>query len=193
MGSPGRLPLVAAAVACVLATAAAAPAAQKSRTLLHYGDSLAVGTGVFLPGALAGWSVSQSFGISRHADEGPAGLRSYGAALPHVIAISLGTNDDPGAASRFSRTIRDVARIAGPDRCLIWSTIVRPPYKGVSYGGYNKALRRAARTYPRFRVLDWQAMARAHPQWFGSDGVHPAAAGYRARASALARLVRSCP
>jgi hypothetical protein len=73
--------------------------ARTSRTLLHFGDSLAVGTGVFLPDRLAGWSLTQSFGISRHADEAPAGLRSYGAALPHVIAISLGTNDDPGAAS----------------------------------------------------------------------------------------------
>ena len=42
------------------------------------------------------------------------------------------------------------------------------------------------------RVLDWAAMARAHPSWFGRDGVHPTMTGYRARAAATARLVRAC-
>jgi len=193
MGRAGRTGLVVGTVACALATAVAAPAAQESRTLLHYGDSLAVGTGLFLPAKLAGWHVSESFAISRHAEEGPAGLRSYGAALPHVLVVSLGTNDDPGAASRFARTVRDVVRIAGPRRCVIWSTIARPPYDGVSYDGYNSALRRIARARPSLRIFDWQALARDNPQWFGSDGVHPSAAGYRARATALARLVKTCP
>ncbi len=75
MGRPGRPALVVGTVACALATAVAAPAAQKSRTLLHFGDSLAVGTGVFLPPP-SGLERQPSFGISRHADEGPAGLRS---------------------------------------------------------------------------------------------------------------------
>jgi lysophospholipase L1-like esterase len=148
MGRPGRTALVAGAVACALATAVAAPAAQASRTLLVYGDSLVVGTGLFLPATLAGWPV---------------------------------------------RTVRDVVRIAGPRGCVIWSTIARPPYDGVSYDGYNRALRRIARARPSLRVFDWQALSRDNPQWFGSDGVHPSAAGYRARATALARLVKTCP
>lgn len=185
--------MLAALAVVILATAAAAPAARTSHTVLHFGDSLAVGTGIYLPAALRGWQVTQSFGVSRHADEGPPGLRSYGAALPRVIVISLGTNDDPGAASRFARTVADVVRIAGPSRCVIWSTIVRPPYNGVSYDGYNEALRRLARAHPSLHVFDWQALARANPQWFGSDGVHPTATGYRKRAAMLSRLVKSCP
>jgi lysophospholipase L1-like esterase len=35
-------------------------------------------------------------------------------------------------------------------------------------------------------------MARAHPSWFGRDGVHPTMSGYRARAAATARLVQRC-
>jgi lysophospholipase L1-like esterase len=183
---------VLAASALALATTVAAPA-RASRTLLHVGDSLAVGTGVYLPGTLRGWSVSHSYGISRHADEAPRALRSYGAALPHVIVISLGTNDDPEAARRFSSMVREVVRIAGPRRCVIWATIVRPPYNGVPYDAYNNALKRIARAQRSLRLLDWQALSRANPQWFGRDGVHPTAAGYRARAAALARLVKSCP
>jgi lysophospholipase L1-like esterase len=184
---------LAGAVACALAAAVASPAAQTSRTVLQFGDSLAVGTGVFLPAALRGWSIDTSAAISRHADDGPPGLRSLGAALPHVLVISLGTNDDPGAFSRFARAVRDVVRIAGPRRCVIWSTIVRPPFAGVSYDGYNRALRRIAASHETLHVFDWQALARSNPQWFGLDGVHPNADGYRERAAELARLVRSCP
>ncbi len=49
------------------------------------------------------------------------------------------------------------------------------------------------RAMPDLHVFDWQALARSNPQWFGPDGVHPNADGYRKRAAELARLVRSCP
>ena len=52
--------------------------------------------------------------------------------------------------------------------------------------------RRIARHRANLRVFDWVAMAHAHPSWFGSDGVHPTTTGYRARAAAIARLVRGC-
>ena len=185
--------LVLAAFTCALVAALPASGAQKSRTLLDFGDSLAVGTGLFLAGVLPGWAVSESTSISRHAYEGPAGLRSFGPRLPRVVLVSLGTNDDPGTVSRFSGYVRDVVRIAGPRRCVIWSTIVRPPYNGVSYDGYNIVLRRAARAYANLVLLDWQALAHDHPSWFGSDGVHPSADGYRARAAAVAQIVERCP
>jgi lysophospholipase L1-like esterase len=109
-----------------------------------------------------------------------------------VIVVSAGTNDDPGRVSGFARVVRDTLAVAGPKRCVVWSTIVRPPYAGVSYDGYNRALAAIARNRANLRVLDWVAMAHAHPSWFGSDGVHPTATGYRVRAAAIARLVRGC-
>jgi len=163
-----------------------------ARTLLHYGDSLSVGTGAYLGRFLPGWTVRESSGVSLHADEGPPALRALQDRLPRVIVISLGTNDDPGDASRFAGYVRDIVRIAGPRRCVIWSTIVRPPYHGVSYDDYNAVLRRAARAHPTLRLFDWERLARTHPQWFGPDGVHPTATGYRARAAALAKLVTRC-
>ncbi len=185
------------ALAVVAATVAAMPLSGNAssgapRSVLQYGDSLAVGTGIYLSSFLRGWSISQSTSISRHADEGPGAIRSLGPALPRVLVISLGTNDDPGAVSPFADDVREIVKLAGSGRCVIWSSIVRPPYNGVSYARYNEVLQRAAWRYPNFRVFDWAALARTHPSWFGSDGVHPTAAGYRVRAAAVAKLVRSC-
>ncbi len=78
---------------------------RASRTLLNYGDSLAVGTGLFLPPLLAGWAVRDDAQVGRHADEGPRSLRTYGDGLPRVVAVSLGANDVPGR--------RDVVQAAG--------------------------------------------------------------------------------
>lgn len=185
-----RLLLALGALSFALDAPCAADAAR-TRTVLHYGDSLAVGTQLFLDDYLRGWRIRSDVTISKHATEVPGGLRSIGRALPRVIVVSAGTNDDPSAAARFARAVRETVAVAGPSRCVIWATVVRPPYEGVSYAGYNRALRLLARRRATLHVLDWAAMAYEHPGWFGSDGVHPSATGYRVRAAATARLIRT--
>ncbi len=179
------------ALACALVVASPGPAAG-SRSVLSYGDSLSVGTDLFLGGYLRGWHVRSVTAISRHAEDVPGALRSFGTALPRVIVVSAGTNDDPGRVAGFARIVRETLAIAGPSRCVVWSTVLRPPYRGVSYSAYNRALEEIAQSRGNLRVFDWVSMARAHPSWFGSDGVHPTMTGYRARAAAIARLVRGC-
>jgi lysophospholipase L1-like esterase len=181
---------------CALMLAAAAGPARSARTSSHSvyvdGDSLSVGTTLFLSPFLRGWTVRKSTGISRHVDEGVAAIRARGSALEHVVVVDLGTNDDPSRVSSFTKDVRAILNAAGSDRCVIWSTIHRPPYHGISWEGYNKALRRLAGTHDNLRVFEWAALARAHPAWFGKDGVHPNATGYKARAAALARLIKDC-
>jgi lysophospholipase L1-like esterase len=191
MGRLTPLALTAAALSLVI-TLPTQAASGAPRTVLNYGDSLTVGTGVYLSSFLPGWSITQSASINRHAEKGPEAVRSLSSSLPRVLVISLGTNDDPGAVASFAGDVRRIATTAGLGRCVIWSTVLRPPYNGVSYEGYNRVLRRTAATYANFRVFDWRALAKAHRTWFGSDGVHPTAEGYRARAAALARLIKSC-
>ena len=72
----GRLTVLALAVATMsLAVAMPAPAAAGApHTILHYGDSLTVGTGLYLSSFLPGWSIVESASISRHADEGPGAM-----------------------------------------------------------------------------------------------------------------------
>jgi hypothetical protein len=180
-----------AAVALLAALAAALPAqAGGTRSVLHYGDSLAVGTDVYLDAFLSGWTIRSSAAVSRHAADVPRALRAFGHALPRVVVLSVGTNDDPERVSGFARIVHETISIAGGSRCIVWSTIARPPHGGVSYEGYNRVLRAAARHHPNLRLLDWASMAKAHPGWFGRDGVHPSTGGYRDRAEAIAGLIR---
>jgi lysophospholipase L1-like esterase len=179
------------ALVCALVVSPTVTAAG-SRTILSFGDSLGVGTDPYLTRYLRGWSIRSDSIISARAADVPAALRSSGDALPRVIVVSAGTNDDPARVAGFVRIVRETLAVAGPSRCVVWSTIVRPPYRGVSYAGLNRALVALDRRSATLRVLDWAAMAHAHPGWFGRDGVHPSAAGYRARAAAVARLVERC-
>lgn len=178
----------------LIVSIALAPAAASAaeRSLLVNGDSLAEGTRPYVPQELPDWRVRQSTKVSRHAAEGDDVLRRYGRSLPRVIHVSLGTNDDPGQTGAFRDAIGDVMDVAGSARCVVWANVVRPPYRGVSYRGYNRVLAQEDERRDNLLVLNWVRMVRRHPEWLAGDGVHVSAAGYRARAKAVARLVRRC-
>jgi hypothetical protein len=183
--------LTLAAVAVTLA-AVAAPATAAERRLLVVGDSLAEGTRPYIPEELEGWRVRQSTKVSRHASEGDDVMRRYGDRLPRVIHASLGTNDDPSDEDGFRSAIRSVMKAAGADRCVVWANIVRPPFEGVSYRGYNRVLADEDARRDNLLVLNWKRMVHRHPEWLADDGVHVSAEGYQARAHAVAKLVRRC-
>jgi lysophospholipase L1-like esterase len=112
--------------------------------------------------------------------------------LPGVVAVSLGTNDDPGVVTAFRAGVERALDLAGPDRCVVWSNIVRPSVAGLDYGAYNRTLLRLASRHGNLVVVDWASLARRNPSWFGADGVHPSSAGCRARATAFSRAIARC-
>lgn len=177
----------------LLLVCAASPAAAQEQRLFVDGDSLAVGTRPYLPGLLPGWSIQTSAAVGRHASDGPGVLRSMGSALPAVVAISLGTNDDPRNAGAFRSAIEQTLAVAGPGRCVVWATIQRPPVAGTAYTAFNTILRAEGRLHPNLRVVRWRRLARAHPEWLGPDRVHVDGIGYQARARAYADQIRRCP
>jgi lysophospholipase L1-like esterase len=185
-----RRALVLLTTGVLLVLASAASAAE--RRLLVNGDSLAEGTRPYIPRELPDWRVRQSTKVSRHAYEGARVLRRYGSSLPRVIHVSLGTNDDPGQPEAFRDAIAEIMEVAGERRCVVWANIVRPPYRRVSYRGYNRVLAEEDEARDNLMVLNWVRMVRRHPSWLADDGVHVSAAGYAARAAAVARLVRRC-
>jgi lysophospholipase L1-like esterase len=190
-----RALLIAAAVACGLAAVVPAGAARRlpySRTLLVVGDSLTVGTQPYLPRYLRGWRIRQEVSVSKQVTEGPATLRRYGRGLPRVIFVNLGTNGDPRGVGVFLHALRQVMGIAGRHRCVVWSTIVRPPVGGASYRTLNRVLRQQGTKRRNLIVFKWGALAARHPGWFGPDHVHVTASAYQVRARAMARDIRRC-
>lgn len=172
----------------------AAPAmARAEHSLFVNGDSLAVGTQPYFPGALPGWSIRTSATISRHAFEGASVLRAQGGSLARVIFVSLGTNDDPRNTSSFRSSVHSIMAAAGPSRCVVWATIVRPAVAGASYAGYNRILKAEAKARPNLRVFRWRALLSKHPEWLGPDGVHVTGVGYAARAREIAKKITACP
>jgi lysophospholipase L1-like esterase len=109
-----------------------------------------------------------------------------------VVVVSLGTNDDPGAVDTFAGYVQAVLDAVGPGGCVVWPNIARPPYNGVSYDGYNRALARLSSANPNLLVVDWVGMVRSNPGWLASDGVHGTPAGYQARGRAIAQAVQGC-
>ena len=83
-----------------------------------------------------------------------------GSALPAVVAISLGTNDDPRNAGAFRSAIEQTLAVAGPGRCVVWATIQRPPVAGTAYTAFNTILRAEGRLHPNLRVVRWRRLAR---------------------------------
>jgi hypothetical protein len=108
------------------------------------------------------------------------------------VSVSLGANDAPLRREWFRQQVLGVLEIAGDERCVIWSTVVRPPFHGVSYDGFNDVLRELDRQFSALRLFDWVALARANPEWLRRDGVHPTRAGYRARAAGVAQVAKTC-
>ncbi|MGH8735312.1 MAG: hypothetical protein ACREVB_16630, partial [Burkholderiales bacterium] len=155
------------------------------RSLLSVGDSLAVGTQGLLRDVLPGWGVETDAKTSRPTAEGVARLEARSDDLSSVLAVSLGSNDSPGETSAFRAQVERVVDLAGPNRCVLWFEIRRPPLNGVSYAGFNRVLRRVARSHDNLHIVD------AVGQLAG-DGVHLTPAGYRTRAEALADEARSC-
>jgi lysophospholipase L1-like esterase len=171
------------------ATSGSAQAA--SGRALVVGDSLAEGTEAPLAQLLPGWRIRTSAYTGRPTADGVSEITSAGN-LPPVLVVSLGTNDDPSATSSFEGEVQAVLEAAGASRCVIWPNIVRPPYNGVSYAGYNRVLAQLALANPNLTVVDWVGIVRRDPDLLAPDGVHATPSGYEARAQAIAAAVTTC-
>ena len=162
------------------------------RAVFHVGDSLGVGTKPYLPQALNDWKVDQSVKVARHGFEAISILRNR-SSLPGAIVMSIGGNDDPNNVGGFRETVSKTVSIAGPNRCIVWPNhYSTKPVNGGTFGGYNNVLQDFERSHRNFRIVNWAAIARAHPGWMAPDGIHVNATGYQARARAIAAKVRKC-
>jgi lysophospholipase L1-like esterase len=167
----------------------ATPSAGQSRgTATLVGDSLNVGIERYLPDALPHWKVVANDRVGRTTDEGIAELEAGRPALSPYVVVSLGTNDTPDVPG-FRTDVARVLALIGPNRCVMWATIWR---NGKPDDAANGVLREAAAANHRVRLVEWAAMAKAHPDWLAADHIHGNETGYRERARAVAAATRSC-
>ena len=147
---------------------------------------------MYLGELLPDWTITSSAVVGRRSDEGLQALRKRRGKLPRVLLVSLGTNDDPENVQGFTAVVKEVERIAGPNRCVVWTTIVRPPVDGVTYDAFNRVLRSEDERLKNFRLVDWEQMIDRAPAYLREDGVHAVSEGYKARATEAARVIRRC-
>jgi lysophospholipase L1-like esterase len=145
-----------------------------------------------LRAALPGWRVRIDALTGRPLT---AGMRILAAdpSPPAILAISLFTNDDPRNTGALESAVRATA--TRPGGCAVWSTIVRPPYAGVSYDAANALLHRLARDpqlAPGLELVDWAGAVARTPSLIAGDEVHGSPDGYRARALMYAEAIRAC-
>jgi dienelactone hydrolase len=176
-------------VALSVVVAALAVADAASASVLVVGDSLVVGTAPYLRQQLSE-SVVADGRIGRPSPEAVSVLRSRFSGQGTVI-FDAGVNDDPAQPSRLSTDLGAARSITG-DRCLVVATMSRPPYRGVSIDGLNRAVRSFVASSSNVELVDWRAAAVANPRLINSDGVHPTSAGYRLRATLFLRAIAAC-
>lgn len=164
--------------------------ATGTRSVTLVGDSLNVGIEPYLRKELEGWTIDAHDRIGRGTAEGVEVLHDLRASLAPVVVVSLGTNDGAGSERLFGALVAEAIELLGPDRCLLWATIVRD---AVSRFEFNRVLVRARAANPNVRLVEWALMVSEDDSLLARDFVHGTPEGYAARAAATARAVRACP
>ena len=163
--------------------------------LVLVGDSLAVGIQDLLPAAMPGWAVVVNGRVGRPLAEGMNIVENMALPKGAVLALSLFTNDPPGATGRLQAAIRQSLAKVGSGGCVVWATLVgRRKGKDVTdYTAANDLLRAAAAADRRIQIADWAALVAAQPDLVPATDVHPSEAGYRLRAQLFAQAAARCP
>ena len=146
------------------------------------GDSLMVGAeagGLSAALRARGLEPTVDAEVGRRADQAVTLVSSLVHGDSGVLLLGLGTNDGPDRAS-FRKDI-DALMAAAKGWPVVWSLVEGGPALPV-----NAELRAAAQRYPNLRLIDFNPVVWAHPEYRTPDGIHLTPAGYRARAAFLA-------
>ena len=107
-------------------------------------------------------------------------IGQLGHRLGTTVIISIGYNDFSSQYAQNVEPALDALRVAGV-RHVLWATL-HVSADHTSYSSMNEAIEAAAVHHPELTVVDWQAYASGHPEWFQPDDVHVKGDGPRAMA-----------
>jgi hypothetical protein len=154
---------------------------------LVLGDSISLGVGPML--ARLGYPVMGIVGQSASDTYLRTNLTTPTAQAAPAWVIVLGTNNtaDPADVARLAGWVDliDSLRTPGERQKVYWVTPHRPPsYIGSksrwTLDAFNAELKRLDALHGWLRVIDFDAVAKAHPEWFDQDAamhLHPDARG----------------
>ncbi len=141
------------------------------------------------PTSSRGWTIDAHDRVGRGSREGVDELRRLGGTLAPVVVVSLGTNDAEGTEPEFRTLVDEAVAIVGPERCLVWATIVRG---AEARTGFDRVLRDVRSRNRNVRIVDWSSMIAEDSSLLAGDAVHGTPEGYARRAAETARVVRTC-
>jgi hypothetical protein len=142
------------------------------------GDSISLSAGVGPVLARLGYPVMGIVGQSASDTYLRTHLSGATAQAAPAWVIALGTNNtaDPADVSRLAGWLEtiDSLRSPGARQRVYWVTPHRPPsYIGSksrwTMDAFNAELKRLDAAYGWFRIIDYDAVARLHPEWFEQD------------------------
>ena len=142
------------------------------------GDSISLSAGVGPVLARLGYPVMGIVGQSASDTYLRTHLSGATAQAAPAWVIALGTNNtaDPADVARLAGWVEliDSLRTPGARQRVYWVTPHRPPsYIGSksrwTMDAFNAELKRLDADYGWFRVIDYDAVARLHPEWFEQD------------------------
>ena len=110
-------------------------------------------------------------------------IPALGSELGPTVIMSVGYNDAFGQYQQNVDAAVAALHAAGVEH-ILWLTL-HVTSDHTSYLAMNTAIEAAAAQDPAITVVDWNAYAGDHPEWFQSDGVHLTGDGPRALASLL--------
>jgi len=129
----------------------------------------------------AGWDTVLDAKVSRPTSQGIPVLQSHQSRLGGAVVLGLGYND-AGNTDAFRTKVNAIVGELANTPEVVWLTLhdVRP-----GYAAANQVLRDTARAHSNFHVVDWNAAASGHGNYFAGDGLHLTSAG----ATAMAQLI----
>jgi hypothetical protein len=107
-------------------------------------------------------------------------IAMLGPRLGPTVIISTGYNDVPSQYAVNLELALTALHGAGVEHVL-WTTL-HVSAAHTSYARINDAIEAAAAHHPEITVVDWNAYASGHPEWFQPDDVHVEGDGPRAMA-----------
>jgi hypothetical protein len=103
--------------------------------------------------------------------------------LGRTVVVAVGYNDYEDRFVGSVETALQALEQAGVEHVL-WLTLRA---ERQSYLHMNETIRAAAASHPEVTIVDWNLLARSHPDWFQPDGLHLTSAGAMAMATLIHR------